>query len=255
MEKVKRNNIAVYKIEKMATDVEESDTDYRERPVSPKRQCTRLVNVNETLWDTEKSSCDKEEVVEDIKDIECDDAERLANEKLKKWQTYQAAKGCVDNAINIFRETCIKRANLLRRLEKYQLQLFRGNDMENTAVMMAIRNHGLIQSDKLISQSSALYRIKTPECLTNNKYTDTHFSCPSNQLKGVGSYGNSMATASTNSLRLNNSTDMNGHDTSDWDLDKIDESDQQENFLERAIAEAIKKKGLSAPSFDYGRIN
>ena len=38
----------------------------------------------------------------------------------------------------------------------------------------------------------------------------------------------------------------------DWDLDKIDENDQQENFLERAVAEAIKKKGLSALSVDYG---
>lgn len=35
----------------MATDIEESDTDDHERPAPPKRQCTRLVKVNETMWD------------------------------------------------------------------------------------------------------------------------------------------------------------------------------------------------------------
>ena len=39
--------------------------------------------------------------------------------------------------------------------------------------------------------------------------------------------------------------------TGDW-LDDAYDSDHQQDFLDRAVAEAIKKKGLSTLSVDYG---
>ena len=242
----------VYKIEKMATDVEESDTDDRERPAPPKRQCTRLVNVTETFWETEKASGEREEGAQDGKNVEYDDAERHAREKLKRWQACQVAKGFVDNTINKIVENYIVGASSPYPLEESMFQLFGGNDMEDAAVMMAIRNHGLVQSTERVSQSSAFYSDKAPGYWTNNEYADVYCSCPSNHVQAVGGFENSVATASTGSLRLADSADAEGRSANDWDLDKIDESDQQENFLERAVAEAIKKKGLSALSVDYG---
>ncbi|KAK9301780.1 hypothetical protein QLX08_005981 [Tetragonisca angustula] len=210
----------------MATDIEESDTDDHERPAPPKRQCTRL-KVSETIWDMEKSSVGKEETVQETENVEYDDAERQAREKLKRWQACQVAKGYVDNTINKVLENYIMVTSSSYSLEESRFQLFRGNDMEDTAVLMAIRNHGLVQSAGLVSQSNAFYSDKAPGYWTNT-------------------------TTSASSLRLNDSKSEEDYNRFDWDLDKIDESDQQENFLERAVAEAIKKKGLSALSVDYG---
>ncbi|XP_076302309.1 uncharacterized protein LOC143220574 [Lasioglossum baleicum] len=234
----------------MATDIEESDTDDHERPAPPKRQCTR-VKVNETIWDMEKNSNGKEEIVQETENVEYDDAERQAREKLERWQDYQVTKGYVDNTINKVLENYIMGTSTSYSLEESRFQLFKGNDMEDTAVMMAIRNHGLVQSAGLVSQSSAFYSDKAPGYWTNNEYTDVHCSCPSNRIQG-GSFEKSIATTSTNSLRLNDSKSTEEYNRLDWDLDKIDENDEQENFLERAVAEAIKKKGLSALSVDYG---
>lgn len=231
----------------MATDIEESDTDDHERPAPPKRQCTRLVKVNETIWDMEKSLNENEETVQEEENVEYDDAERHAREKLKRWQACQVAKGYVDNTINKVLENYIM-GTPTYSLEESRFQLFRENDMEDTAVMMAIRNHGLVQTTGLVSQSDAFYSDKAPGYWTNNEYTDIQCSCPSNYIQ----VGSSVATTSTDSLRFDDSKDTDEYSGFDWDLDKIDENNQQENFLERAVAEAIKKKGLSALSVDYG---
>lgn len=193
---------------------------------------------------------EREEPPQDLKSAEHDDAERRAREKLKRWQACQVAKGFVDNTINKIVENYIAGASSPYPLEESMFQLFGGNDTEDAAVTMAIRNHGLVQSTELVSQSSAFYSDKAPGYWTGNDYADVYCSCPSNRVQGVGGFENSAATASTGSLRLGSSAD--GRGANDWDLDKIDESDQQENFLERAVAEAIKKKGLSALSVDYG---
>lgn len=235
----------------MATDIEESDTDDHERPAPPKRQCTRHKG-NETIWDMEKNSVGKEGMVQETENVVYDDAERQAREKLKRWQACQVAKGYVDNTINVVLENYIMVTSSSYSVEESRFQLFRGNDMEDTAVMMAIRNHGLVQSAGLVSQSSAFYSDKAPGYWTNNENTDVHCSCPSNRIQNVGNFENSVATTSANSLRLNDSKNTEEYNRLDWDLDKIDENDQQENFLERAVAEAIKKKGLSALSVDYG---
>lgn len=191
-------------------------------------------------------------MVQETENVEYDDAERQAREKLKRWQACQVAKGYVDNTINVVLENYIMVTSSSYSVEESRFQLFRGNDMEDTAVMMAIRNHGLVQSAGLVSQSSAFYSDKAPGYWTNNEYTDVHCSCPSNRIQNVGNFENSVATTSANSLRLNDSKSTEEYNRLDWDLDKIDENDQQENFLERAVAEAIKKKGLSALSVDYG---
>lgn len=235
----------------MATDIEESDTDDHERPAPPKRQCTRL-KVSETIWDVEKSSVGKEETIQETENIEYDDVERQAREKLKRWQACQVAKGYVDNTINKVLENYIMVTSPSYSLEESRFQLFRGNDMEDTAVLMAIRNHGLVQSAGLVSQSNAFYSDKAPGYWTNSEYTDVQCSYPSNRTQNSESFESSVATTSASSLRLNDSKGEEDYNRFDWDLDKIDESDQQENFLERAVAEAIKKKGLSALSVDYG---
>ncbi|KAK1117568.1 hypothetical protein K0M31_016598 [Melipona bicolor] len=235
----------------MATDIEESDTDDHERPAPPKRQCTRL-KVSETIWDTEKSSVGKEETIQETENVEYDDAERQAREKLKRWQACQVAKGYVDNTINKVLENYIMVTSSSYSLEESRFQLFRGNDMEDTAVLMAIRNHGLVQSAGLVSQSNAFYSDKAPGYWTNSEYTDVQCSYPFNRTQNSESFESSVATTSASSLRLNDSKGEEDYNRFDWDLDKIDESDQQENFLERAVAEAIKKKGLSALSVDYG---
>lgn len=191
-------------------------------------------------------------MVQETENVEYDDAERQAREKLKRWQACQVAKGYVDNTINVVLENYIMVTSSSCSVEESRFQLFRGNDMEDTAVMMAIRNHGLVQSTGLIPQSSAFYSDKAPGYWTNNEYTDVHCSCPSNRIQNVGNFENSVATTSANSLRLNDSKSTEEYNRLDFDLDKIDENDQQENFLERAVAEAIKKKGLSALSVDYG---
>lgn len=242
----------------MATDIKESDTNDHERPAPPKRQCTRLVKPTETIWDMEKILNGQDEVIQETENMEYDDAERLARVRLKRWQVCQVAKGYLDNTINkILEDSIIMGTSSSYSLEESSFQLFNccsgcSNNMEDTAVMMAIRNHGLVQSAGLVSQSSAFYSDKAPGYWTNNEYTDVYCSCSSNRVQGVGNFENSLATTSADSLRLNDSKCSEECNRLDWDLDKIDENDQQENFLERAVAEAIKKKGLSALGVDYG---
>ncbi|XP_043671571.1 uncharacterized protein LOC122630766 [Vespula pensylvanica] len=232
----------------MATDVEESDTDDHERPVPPKRQRTRCIKVDENYWEMDKTSCNSKHTIQEAENVEHEDVER--REKLRRWQACQVAKGFVDNTINKMLE------NFIVPSESYSLgdpefRVFRGNDMENTAVMMAIRNHGLVQSTELVSQSDTFYSNGIPGYWTNNDYTNVS-CCPSSHMQDAGDFSNSIAASSANSLKLHDSLEIPRYNGSTWDVGKIADSDQQEDFLERAVAEAIKKKGLSALSVDYG---
>ncbi|KAF7399694.1 hypothetical protein HZH68_008286 [Vespula germanica] len=232
----------------MATDVEESDTDDHERPVPPKRQRTRCIKVDENYWETDKISCNSKHTIQEAENVEHEDLER--REKLRRWQACQVAKGFVDNTINRMVE------NFILPSESYstgdpEFRVFKGNDMENTAVMMAIRNHGLVQSTELVSQSDTFYSNETPGCCTNNDNTNVS-CCPSSHMQDAGDSSNSVATSSANSLKLDDSLEIPRYNGSTCDVGKTADSDQQEDFLERAVAEAIKKKGLSALSVDYG---
>ncbi|XP_050454171.1 uncharacterized protein LOC126852919 isoform X2 [Cataglyphis hispanica] len=110
---------------------------------------------------------------------------------------------------------------------RYHLS-YRRNDMEDTAVTMAIRNHGLVQSAELALQPHYCKCIGV-DCSFSSK-------CMYELDDFYGTVYSNVETGRCNAL----------------DADKIYECDQPEDFLERAVGEAIKKKGLSALSVDYG---
>ncbi|XP_015590309.1 uncharacterized protein LOC107265394 [Cephus cinctus] len=203
----------------MATDVEESDTDEHERPAPSKRPRTRFLNSDHFR------SSDREQPSETQSSelSESEEAERRARDKLKKWQACQVARGFVDNTINQLLEIHTMTPAASYSLEDPRIRLFCGTEMEDTAVMMAIQNHGLVQSAELVqsAQSFGCYQ------------QDIRCFCPANRETipsiVVGS--------------VSNEPQLNEHQ---------DESVQQHDFLERAVAEAIKKKGLSALSVEYG---
>lgn len=108
-----------------------------------------------------------------------------------------------------------------------QFRLFRGTEMEDTAVMMAISNHGLVHSEQMEGESSDIYQ---------------NFS---NSVESDESKNFSIPLGATSSKIISS-----GIDNCDEKMDN-DGGDEQD-FLERAVAEAIKIKGLSALSVDYG---
>lgn len=236
----------------MATDVEESDTFDHERPAPPKRQRTRCIKVDENCWEMGKQPNENGDAIQEAENIEYDDVEKHAREKLKRWQACQVTKGSVDNTINRMLENYITASSLSYSLEDSRFCLFGGNDMENTAVMMAIRNHGLVQSAELVSQPDTFYNNGIAHYWANNDYTNVSCSCPSSRMQDTGNFSNSLSASSTSSFRLNDTLETSQYSESDWDADRTADSNQQEDFLERAVAEAIKKKGLSALSVDYG---
>lgn len=235
----------------MATDVKESDTDDHGTPASSKRQCTSLAKVSATCWKTGTQSDGKDDTAQKAENAEYEDAERHAREKLKRWQICQLVKGCVDNNVNQILENYIVNGSSCYPIDVSRFYLFGGNDMEDSAITMAIQNHGLVQSAGLVTQSHAFYSDETPGYWTNNEHSGTHNVCPSSRDSGIEGFSSSLANTSASLLRLNNS-DVDQHSRLNWDADKIDDSKQQETFLERAVAEAIKKKGLGALSVDYG---
>lgn len=158
------------------------------------------------------------------------------------------AKGFVDNTINKMLENFILPAESYS-VEDPECRVFRGNDMENTAVMMAIRKHGLVQTADQGSQSDNFYNNETP--WTNNDNTNVS-CCPSSNAQDTEDVSNSIAASSTNTSKSNDPPEEPQCNGSIWEAGKIADNDQQEDFLERAVAEAIKKKGLSALSVDYG---
>ena len=87
-----------------------------------------------------------------------EELDRRAREKLRGWQACQVAKSFVDNTINRVLENYIMSPPFSYPFEDPWYRLFRGNQMEDTAVTMAIRNHGLVrlldfnQSPSLINE-------------------------------------------------------------------------------------------------------
>lgn len=222
----------------MATNVEESDTDDDERPAPPKRQCTRLSQTDDASWQT-KDSQPNQEAEQEAENPEFDDAESRAREKLKRWQACQTLKGFVDNVINRVLEIFIRDDPW-----SYPAGVSRGNEMEDAAVMMAIRNYGLIQSNMRASQSHTLDGGIAPGYLANVDRTGTRFYPSRSDVQPFRPMPEPIATTSTDSEGLPLPAETEQYN-SDW----------PESFLERAVAEAIKKKGLSALSglsVDYG---
>ncbi|XP_015124253.1 uncharacterized protein LOC107046211 [Diachasma alloeum] len=207
----------------MATDVKESDTEEHERPAPAKRQCMKIVNIHDEM--THQTAQDPAPEVE----TEFERTERLIREKLRRWQACQMAKGFVDNTINRVMENYI----LGPQVDASQFRLFRGTDMEDTAVMMAIRNHGLVHSGQFEDESD-LYQSFSNSVERNEFPKSKNFDIP---------------LGATSSKIISSSQIDNCQESM---KEKNDEGGDEQDFLERAVAEAIKIKGLSALSVDYG---
>ncbi|XP_063974525.1 uncharacterized protein LOC135161143 [Diachasmimorpha longicaudata] len=208
----------------MATDVKESDTEDHERPAPAKRQCMKIVNINDTM--THQTAQEPAPEIE----TEFERTERLIREKLRRWQACQMAKGFVDNTINRVMENYI----LGPQVDASQFRLFRGNEMEDTAVMMAIRNHGLVHSGQFEDENPIYQSFSTS--MEREKFSESmNFGIP------LGATSSTIMSSS-------------GHEGNceDGVKDKNDDGGDEQDFLERAVAEAIKIKGLSALSVDYG---
>ena len=157
-------------------------------------------------------------------------------EKLKLWQAFQEKEGSMDNSINevLAYYKMIHPPDGWIPLEEESVDSsfhmsYIGNDMEDTAVTMAIRNHGLVQSAELPLQPHYCKCIGV-DCSFSSKCMYELEDFP------YGAVYSNVETGRCNAL----------------DADKVYECDQPEDFLERAVGEAIKKKGLSALSVDYG---
>ncbi|CAD6234405.1 GSCOCG00001897001-RA-CDS [Cotesia congregata] len=253
----------------MATDVEESDTEDHERPAPPKRQC-----VNFLSEDDEQSA---HQPVQDSSSTE--DSELLTREKFQRYHQYQIDKHCymgsVDNTINRVMETYI----LTPLTERIQLRLSTGeSEMEDHAVMMAIRNHGLVHSSvnnfssHSNTNSSNAYWYSDDEynsslspinCMSNITTTVAGAAAVVEQLSSESSDSNSAsATSSTKIIqprtfqsfddKIIKHNNIRSNNNVNWSADKNDDGDQQsQDILERAVSEAIKIKGLSVLSVDY----
>lgn len=142
--------------------------------------------------------------------------------------------GSVDNTINRVMETYI----LTPPSERAQLRLFRESEMEDTAVMMAINNHGLVHSADEITHD----QWSSDDAIS--------YSSPANHSTELSSESNDSNSACPNSRTFQQFDKQVKHN---WSTDEIDDADdEQQEILERAVAEAIKIKGLSALSVDYG---
>lgn len=155
---------------------------------------------------------------------------------MKKLQDGQVVRGFVDNAINriVERHLRLPQWSIGSMHECHFPRFLSNNEMEDAAVQMAIRNHGLVQS----IQSTDEY--KTNFCNAEEQL----------QMSSQFSPGASESTATSSSSSLKDFTaDVT---QAEWNAGRVDEPSQQHDFLERAVAEAIKKKGLSTLSVDYG---
>ncbi|XP_023246658.1 uncharacterized protein LOC106643584 isoform X2 [Copidosoma floridanum] len=204
----------------MATDAEESDTDEHEKPRPAKRQ-----KILENQSEAELEPPDPENPEEVVIDEEED---RRSREKLRCWQTCQVIRGFIDNAINSAIENCSMSPSGTFQDPWYCL--FRGNRIEDTAISAAIRNYGLIRSLDINS-------------LVDEKAPNVPQSSETVQESAAAMSSEAMLTSLD---KAGNSSEVESWLTSTYD------SDHQQDFLDRAVAEAIKKKGLSALSVDYG---
>ncbi|XP_051162922.1 uncharacterized protein LOC127282607 [Leptopilina boulardi] len=240
----------------MATDVEESDTDDHDRPDPPKRQRTRptVTNVEHKEESTVRVRDNEWAPVDEEETQEFDEEERLSREKLKGWQAFQVAKGFVDNTINHVMEHYIMATTGNFFLEDPWMRSFHGDEMEDTAVSMAIRNHGLVPSMNNLSQANSFFAGTTVNYFSNQDYSLNSTGINDNF---TGSTSSSSSSSSSTTAPVMTSAHHHNHQVEinserNWIEEKTDESDQEHDFLERAVAEAIKKKGLSTLSVDYG---
>lgn len=223
-------------VEIVASDEEESDAEEHKCAFFPaKRHCAHLSKSNETSDAEQHTSANTETPASNVGSIDYDEIiyQIQIEEKLKLWQAFQEEEGSMDNSINevlayyrmMHPPDPLEEESIGSR---FHLS-YRGNDMEDTAVTMAIRNHGLVQSAELALQPHYCKCIGV-DCSFSSKCMYELEDFP------YGAIYSNVETGRCDAL----------------DADKVYECDQPEDFLERAVGEAIKKKGLSALSVDYG---
>lgn len=182
------------------------------------------------------TNANTEATTNNVENIEYDEIiyQIQIEEKLKLWQAFQEEEGSMDNSINevlayyrmMHPPDPLEEDSIGSR---FHLS-YRRNDMEDTAVTMAIRNHGLVQSAELALLQPHYCKCIGVDCSFSSKCMYELEDFP------YGTVYSNVETGRCNAL----------------EADKIYECDQPEDFLERAVGEAIKKKGLSALSVDYG---
>ncbi|XP_029179149.1 uncharacterized protein LOC114946673 [Nylanderia fulva] len=232
-------------VQVVASDDSSEDSDGHECAFFPaKRHCsTQLSEVNETHnSDKEQhTTANTETTTNNVGNIEYDDIiyQIQIEEKLKLWQAFQEEEGSMDNSVNevlayyrmmppLMHPPLLEEDSVGSRLHLS----YRGNDMEDTAVTMAIRNHGLVQSVELAVE---------PHYYRKRLGVDCSFSSVFKCMYELKDFPYETVYSNVETGRCNA-----------LDADKVYECDQPEDFLERAVGEAIKKKGLSALSVDYG---
>lgn len=231
-------------VQMVASDDSSEDSDGHECAFFPaKRHCsTQLSKVDETLSEKEQhTNANTETTTNNVGNIEYDDIiyQIQIEEKLKLWQAFQEEEGSMDNSVNevlayyrmmppLMHPPLLEEDSVGSRLHLS----YRGNDMEDTAVTMAIRNHGLVQSVELAVEPHFYRKRIGVDCSFSSVFKCMY------ELEDFpyGTVYSNVETGRCNAL----------------EPEKIYECDQPEDFLERAVGEAIKKKGLSALSVDYG---
>ncbi|XP_015519230.1 uncharacterized protein LOC124298911 [Neodiprion virginianus] len=233
----------------MATDAEESDTD--ERPTKRLRVGDKdRVQMDQQEIETEEIVAGNASREENYEDEESNEIETRARERLKKWQARQVAKGFVDNTINRVLENYVMSPPFN---DIYPRLITRTNDMEDRAVAMAIQNHGLVQlTANYVPSADPPARRNNP---VNEYWVREDSVIEQDRCMCPLSIGQNKADTLAGSAASSDETYgslKQDEENACWVGDKGDENNQQQDFLERAVAEAIKKKGLSALSVDYG---
>ncbi|XP_043270728.1 uncharacterized protein [Venturia canescens] len=259
----------------MATDIEESDMEEHEHPGPAKRRRTNYTKTldkrpEESVGSNKTAITEKE--AEGEADQDLDEVEKLAREKLRLWQKCQLDTGFLDNMVNDI---------LDRFFFKDLTPFFVGgdNEMESRAVAMAIVSRGLAHSASRADLVSSDICWSINESSDSSSASDDSLSHESSAIieppslvptstvsTGVRSWNEDKMDDSNRSLSRETmpscSTIIDPPSSTStsavpgvarcWNEDKMDETDREQDFLERAVAEAIKKKGLSALSVDYG---
>ncbi|KYQ51082.1 hypothetical protein ALC60_09880 [Trachymyrmex zeteki] len=205
-------------VEIVASDDEDSDADEHECAFFPaKRHCTQLSKANEACSDTEQHTS-TETPASNVGNLDYDEIiyQIQIEEKLKLWQAFQEEEGSMDNSINevlayyrmMHPPDPLEEESVGSRFH----MSYRGNDMEDTAVTMAIRNHGLVQSAELPLQPHYCKCIGV-DCSFSSKCMYELEDFP------YGAVYSNIETGRCNAL----------------DTDKVYECDQPEDFLERAV--------------------
>lgn len=170
---------------------------------------------------------------EDTEESEYDEVEKLARKKLSVRQQCQVAMGFLDNTLNRIVEHHIRNPPVSYPVANPQFGCLRSTEMEDTAVLMAIRNHGLVNTTETLTQSQTLCASRMSVGCSSDEPSCSSTRFPETDDPSITSVlGSSLISGGS------------------WTEDKRDEIDRVEDFLERAIVEAIKIKGLSILSGD-----